>query len=62
MSDFNDDFDADEVADAMEDARDAAREDAARDAWMERGERFGIGVCTSRACVEPCGPNGGCIR
>lgn len=27
-----------------------------------RGERFGAGVCRTGACVEPCGPNGGCSR
>ena len=26
------------------------------------GERFGFGVCRRGTCVEPCGPNGGCVR
>jgi hypothetical protein len=26
------------------------------------GERFGHGVCATGRCVEPCGPNGGCMR
>ena len=25
-------------------------------------ERFGAGVCSRGTCVEPCGPNGGCVR
>jgi hypothetical protein len=25
-------------------------------------ERHGFGVCARGTCVEPCGPNGGCIR
>lgn len=25
------------------------------------GERFGFGVCVRGTCVEPCGPEGGCV-
>lgn len=28
----------------------------------EARERFGFGVCVTGMCIEPCGPNGGCIR
>lgn len=24
-------------------------------------ERYGFGVCARGTCIEPCGPNGGCI-
>lgn len=25
-------------------------------------ERVGFNVCVTGVCIEPCGPNGGCIR
>jgi hypothetical protein len=56
--DFNDDFYADDVADAIDDARKEAREDA----YVDPKERFGIGVCVTGNCVEPCGMDGGCSR
>lgn len=28
----------------------------------EARERFGAGTCATGMCIEPCGPNGGCIR
>jgi hypothetical protein len=38
------------------------RDDAADDYDAAPGERFGFGVCARRTCIEPCGPNGGCVR
>ncbi|WP_297775089.1 hypothetical protein [Mycobacterium sp.] len=34
----------------------------ARDPGDDPRERHGAGVCMRGTCIEPCGPNGGCIR
>ena len=33
-----------------------------RDEDYDPRERHGFGVCVRHTCIEPCGPNGGCIR
>lgn len=52
----------------------APKPDPADWPWKKRGdppdpdtrdpgdERFGLGICVRGTCLEPCGPNGGCIR
>jgi hypothetical protein len=47
------------MMEARRDAFEDARED---DEHAAPGERFGFGVCSRGTCVEPCGPNGGCVR